>query len=56
MLNFGSKTLMPDTTRQSPGMVNAVWLSYCPGLSLLKLMQVLELAIQIILVNRSAYN
>lgn len=35
MLNFGSNTLMPETTRQSPGMVNAEWLSYCPGRSLL---------------------
>lgn len=36
MLNFGSNTLMPETTLQSPGSVNAVWLSYCPGLSLLQ--------------------
>lgn len=35
MLNLGSKTLIPDTTLHSPGSVNAVWLSYCPGLSLL---------------------
>lgn len=36
MLNLGSNTLMPETTLQSPGRVNAVWLSYCPGLSLLQ--------------------
>ena len=36
MLNFVSKTLIPETTRQSPGIVKAAWFSYCPGLSLLK--------------------
>ena len=36
MLNFGSKTLIPETTLQRPGIVNDMWLSYCPGLFLLK--------------------
>lgn len=35
-LNFGSKTLMPETTLARPGIVKAVWLSYCPTLLLLK--------------------
>lgn len=36
MLNLGSKTSMPWTTRYSPGRVKPVWLSYCPTWFLLK--------------------
>lgn len=33
MLNFGSNTSMPFTTRYRPGKENAEWLSYCPTVS-----------------------
>jgi len=36
ILNFGSKTSIPWTTRYKPGRVKAVWLSYCPTVFLLR--------------------
>lgn len=36
ILNFGSKTSMPWTTRYSPGRVKAAWLSYWPTVFFLK--------------------